>query len=105
MAQASPKDRSRTKRSSSKQEDELVPIRFELDEALYAFLSQIASRSGKSVGEVASMYLTVAVDRDAKPDPSVDRAVEQIVAEDIAQRVGPLLKLLRLQHAKTNVSN
>jgi hypothetical protein len=105
MAQSSRKDLSRTKHASPPENDELVPIRFELSEELYALLEQIAQRSGKSVGEVASMYLTVAVDSTAKTDPSVDRAMEQLVAEDIARRFGLLLRLLGGQKSKKNIPN
>jgi hypothetical protein len=105
MAQSPRKDLSRTKRSSPKEKDELVPIRFELDEEVYALLDQIATRSGKNVSEVASLYLTVAVDKNAKIDASVERAMRQIVAEDIARRFGPLLRLLSLRNSKPKVSN
>jgi hypothetical protein len=51
------------------------------------------------------MYIEAAVDPHMKIDPDVDRALQQIVAEDIAHRFGPLLRLLSPGQAKNKVSN
>src|SRR4051812_14259836 len=105
MALASKKQLPHKKPSSSTGKDELVPIRFTIDETLYAFLEQLSERSGKSVSEIATMYLVAEVDPAAKIDPRVDRAMQQIEAEDIARRFGPLLRLLSPRKIKKNVTN
>jgi hypothetical protein len=105
MAQPSKKQLPPQQRSSSSKQEELVPIQFTLDAELHAFLEHIAARSGKSVSEIACMYLEVAVDTDAKIDPSVDRALQQIVAEDIARRFGPLLHLMSPRKVTEKVIN
>src|SRR3954454_13253300 len=71
------------KKTASNNKEGLVPIRFIIDASLYAFLEDIAKRSGKRVSAIISMYLTAAVDKNTKIEPCIARAVQQIVAEDI----------------------
>jgi hypothetical protein len=105
MTQSSKKQVPQKKRSSPTEKEGLVPLRFTIDETLYAFLAHLAKRSGKSVSEIASMYIAAGVDKDAKINPSVDRALQQIVAEDIAKQCGPLLRLLNPMKASRKVVN
>src|SRR3954471_19027062 len=105
MALASKKRLPPKQHSSPSKKEELVPLRFSVDAELYAFLKQIAKRSGKSVSAIVSMYLTVAVDKETKIDPCVDRAMQQVVAEDITHRFGPLLRFLSPWKAKRKISN
>src|SRR3954452_18500310 len=105
MALASKKRLPPKQHLSPSKKEELVPLRISVDAELYAFLKQIAKRSGKSVSAIVSMYLTVAVDKKTKIDPRVDRAMQQIVAKDIARRFGPLLRFLSTRMPKKNVTN